>query len=103
MDSGRDTQQALQAFTTRHRLADNPHWFALRGDPSVLSQVWRNSGIYPGMTTGTPVGLGSPAAGGGEGHTDGIYFIDPEGRERVFLRSSATPQELAQNLVALIP
>ena len=102
LDPARDTREALQEFTAVHRLTDNPNWFALRGDPSTLQQVWRDYGIYPGTNSATPAGVGTATAGGGEGHTDGIYFIDPEGRERVFLRSTATPQEIAANVSALL-
>ncbi|MGH2617850.1 MAG: SCO family protein, partial [Thermomicrobiales bacterium] len=102
VDPERDTRQALEEFTTVHRLADNPGWFALRGDAATLGQVWRDYGIYPGMRDAASDGRGTPAIGGGDGHTDGIYFIDREGRERVFLRSIATPQEIASNLAALL-
>jgi len=95
LDPARDTRQALQEFTALHRLTDNPNWFALRGDPAMLTQVWRDYGIFPGTnpagTTSNDAGQESRAPGGGGGHTDGLYFIDPEGRERVFMRSSATP------------
>ena len=102
LDPARDTEQALQTFTAVHRLTDNPRWFALRGDDTALSQVWRDYGIYPGTSAAPPAGTDAPMAGGGAGHTDGIYFIDPEGRERVFIRSTATPQEIAANLRALL-
>lgn len=101
LDPARDTQQALQDFTAVHRLANTPNWFALRGDPATLAQVWRDYGIFPGMSPGS-VGRSTPTAGGGEGHTDAIYLIDPEGRERVFLRSSVPPQQIADNLAALV-
>lgn len=102
LDPERDTQQALQQFSAIHGLADNPQWFALRGSPGALIQVWQDYGIYPGMSHATPVGSRTPTVGGGEGHTDGLYFIDPEGRERVFLRSSAPPQDIAANLAAML-
>lgn len=102
VDPERDTRQALQRFTDLHRLTDNPRWFALRGETLTLERVWADYGIYPGSNPATPGGPGASAGDGGEGHTDGIYFIDPAGRERVFLRSSATPQEIATNLAALL-
>ena len=102
VDPARDTRQALQEFTGVHRLAENARWYALRGDPAALEQVWSAYGIYPGRNPATPPGPPAPAAGGGEGHTDGMYFIDPDGRERAFLRSSATPQEIAANLMTLL-
>ena len=102
LDPVRDTRAALQEFTAAHRLTDNPNWFALRGEPTALQRVWRDYGIYPGTTSATPAGTDAAMAGGGVGHTDGIYFIDREGRERVFMRSSATPREIAANLAALL-
>jgi protein SCO1/2 len=101
LDPARDTQQALQQFSATHGLADNPNWFALRGDPAALTPVWRDYAIFPGMSA-TSEGPGTPTVGGGMGHTDAIYLIDPQGRERVFLRSSATPQEIASDLEALL-
>jgi protein SCO1/2 len=101
LDPARDTPRALRDFSAVHRLADNPSWFALRGDPAALQQVWQDYGMYPGTGPATP-GSSIATTGGGEGHTDGIYLIDPEGRERVFMRSSATSQEIAGNLAALL-
>ncbi len=110
VDPARDTQAALQEFSELHRLADNPSWHALRGDPATLERVWQAYGVYPGTSDATPTSVhahGSPepetpSAGGGVGHTDAIYIIDPEGRQRVFLRSSATPQVVAENLTMLV-
>lgn len=95
VDPARDSTAALQAFSERHQLADSPGWHALRADRSTLEGVWRDYGIYPGL----PRSSGE----GGEGHTDAIYLIDREGRERVLLRSAATdPETLADNLMALL-
>lgn len=102
LDPARDTPWALQDFTAVHRLADNPNWFALGGNPAVLQQVWQAYGVYPGTSPPTPEGVGTGMVGGGEGHTDAIYFIDPEGRQRAFMRSTATPREIAANLMALL-
>lgn len=102
LDPARDSQQALQEFTAIHRLTDNPAWFALRGDAATLEQIWQAYGIYPGTSEATLGSLDMPMAGGGMGHTDGIYFVDPEGRERAFMRSSAMPQEIAANLAAML-
>lgn len=102
LDPARDTPQALREYSAVHRLADNPHWFALRGDPPTLERVWRDYGVYPGTDHAAHGSYGTPAVGGGEGHTDALYLIDPAGRERVFMRSAATPQEIAANLAALL-
>jgi protein SCO1/2 len=109
IDPSRDTSAALLAFSEHHDLAGIANWYALRGDPATLEQVWRVYGIYPGMESATPVlehhSGSSPQAsvlGGGMGHTDAIYLIDPEGRERVLMRSSTDPASLAQNIEALV-
>lgn len=105
VDPGRDTQEALQEFSATYGLADNPNWFALRGDASALAPVWQSYGINPGTEMATPVrhdGDHDASSSGGLGHTDAIYLIDPEGRERVFMRSSASPEDVAENLVTLL-
>ncbi len=110
LDPARDTQAALQAFSAQHGLADNPNWYALRGDPATLDAVWRTYGIYPGTSpTATPVHRhdsvresASPLPGGGIGHTDAVYLIDPDGRERVLMRAYVDPGVLAANLKALV-
>lgn len=108
LDPTRDTPAALREFTTKHRLAGNPNWYALGGDPAALARVWAAYGVFPGTLAATP-GAGASRgtrdgaiAGGGEGHTDATYLIDPQGRERVFVRSGVAPTALAENLEALV-
>lgn len=95
IDPERDTEEALQAFSAKHNLASNPNWFALRADRATLEPIWASYGIHPGPDWSTP-------EAGGPGHTDAIYLIDPEGRQRVLLRAGITPQVLADNLNALV-
>jgi protein SCO1/2 len=108
IDPTRDTQASLQEFSERHRVADNSNWHALRGDLATLEQVWRSYGIYPGASPASPAHdraireAGKPSPEGGIGHTDAIYLIDAEGRERVFLRSNVDPATLAENLATLM-
>lgn len=109
VDPERDTSKALRAFSVQHGLADNPHWYALRGDPVTLERVWKSYGIYPGRSGGTPVPQGRTdvlpeisVLESGEGHTDAIYLVDPEGRERVLMRSYIDPDSLAHNVKALV-
>lgn len=87
VDPERDTAEALQAFSRQHGLADNPHWYALHGEATTLERVWQAYGIYPGTTATSSAHEHSANAsstalvpGGGEGHTDAIYLVDPEGR-----------------------
>ncbi len=95
LDPEHDTEEALQDFSATHKLAENPNWFALRADRATLEPVWAAYGIHPGPNWSTPEAHGP-------GHTDAIYLIDAEGRERVFLRAGIPPQVLADNLVALV-
>lgn len=108
LDPERDTPEALRAFSERHGLAENPNWYALRGDSATLERVWHAYGVYPGTNSATPAheqttarSLGSPVSGGGEGHTDAVYLIDPEGRERVLMRSYIGVDSLVHNLRVL--
>lgn len=98
VDPARDTPEALQAFSDRHRLGDNPNWHALYGDQATLEGVWSAYGIDPGTM------LGREGEGGDHNllaHTDAVYVIDPDGRERVLMRSDLDPAALAANLEAL--
>jgi protein SCO1/2 len=106
VDPERDTPDALQAFSATHRLADNPNWYALTGDRAALAPVWEDYGIEPDGTQH----LAEHASGHATApdttttmlaHTDALYFIDPTGRERVLLRSDATPAQIARNLTLL--
>lgn len=103
VDPERDTPAALRAFSAAHRLDDNPNWYALTGERSALATVWEGYGIEPDAArhlTDHGQGHAAPAARGDGmlAHTDAIYFIDPDGRERVLLRGTTTPAEIAQNL-----
>jgi hypothetical protein len=64
-----------------------------------LEPIWAAYGIDPGAVTNE---VESHAAGRGRpsllSHTDAVYVIDPKGRERVFMRSSFDPKEMADNL-----
>ncbi|HEU0113149.1 MAG TPA: SCO family protein [Thermomicrobiales bacterium] len=101
VDPERDDQAALAAFSAQHGLAANPNWHALGGSRAALEPIWRAYGVDPGAMVMTP---GSPMAAGISGtlaHTDAVYLIDPQGRERVLLRSDLDPAALALDLTEL--
>lgn len=112
IDPERDTPEALRAFSAERGLQDIPQWFALTGARADLAAVWKNYGIEPGDFEHEPnhaeghatVPAGHSATATPEmlAHTDAMYFIDPEGRERVLLRGDAAPETIAGNLRALI-
>jgi protein SCO1/2 len=97
VDPDRDTSAALRAFSAEHRLADNPRWHALRGDRAALAAVWAAYAIDPGAM----LSMATPADASTLAHTDAIYVIDRDGRERVLLHSSLAPAALAKDLRAL--
>ncbi|MGH2561564.1 MAG: SCO family protein [Thermomicrobiales bacterium] len=97
VDPERDTAEALQTFSDRHRLGDNPNWYALNGDLSVLEGVWSDYGIDPGSMLSREGEDHNLLA-----HTDAVYVIDAEGRQRVLMRSDLDPTALAENLEALV-
>jgi protein SCO1/2 len=97
VDPERDSAEALQSFSDRHRLGDNPNWYALYGDQAVLEAVWSDYGIDPGTMLSREGEDHNLLA-----HTDAVYVIDAEGRERVLMRSDLNPTALAENLEALV-
>lgn len=102
VDPARDTQAALQGYSSLHGLADIPTWHAMTGDAAVLERVWSDYGISPGMEPMAHDATATPAADYDLSHTDAIYVIDPQGRERVLMRSSLGPESLTDNLKALL-
>jgi protein SCO1/2 len=94
VDPERDDQRAVQAFTAQHRLPE-ANWHYLIGRADQLQPVWAAYGI--GLTPPAP---GAPAAA--LGHTDALYLIDTQGRERTLLRGDFDPAELADGLRTLV-
>lgn len=107
VDPEHDTPEVLREYSERHRVADNSNWHALTSDRATLTPVWRNYAINPL----SPGKLGDPSLGTGtttpgpddiQSHTDAIYIIDPQGRERVLMHSDSDPTAIADNLKALV-
>lgn len=94
VDPRGDTVQAAREFTARHRLPDGV-WHYLLGSETDLAPVWAQYGIASVRSSpGT-----MPAA---VGHTEALYLIDPQGRERTLLRGDFDPVQLAQALRKLL-
>lgn len=102
VDPERDTPAALTEFSTRFDLQDVAQWHALTGSRAELEPIWVSYGIDPGAVTEE---VESHFSGSGRpytlSHTDAVYLIDPDGRERVFLRSSFDPKALARDIKTL--
>lgn len=103
VDPLRDTPLALRQFTAEHGFTGVPAWHALYGDEPTLTPVWLAYGIDPGqiqqeMDQSTQGGTAPRTLA----HTDALYVIDPQGRERVLLRSDFLPADMARNLTTLV-
>ncbi len=94
VDPQGDTPQAALEFSARHRLPDDV-WHYLVGSQAELEPVWAQYGI---ASLRAPAGT-MPAA---VGHTEALYLIDPQGRERTLLRGDFDPAQLAQALRKLL-
>lgn len=108
VDPARDDATALQQFSEKHSLTNTANWHAMTGDPTTLAQVWKEyyidaSGMVYEDATPVPGAPATPTPGAGSppAHTDAIFIIDKEGNERVLMRSSADPKDIANNLKAL--
>ena len=95
-DPAGDTPQAAQSFV-RHYQLEGTHY--LLGDQAQLAPVWKSYAVA--VTPATPA-MTATAGSGGVAQTDGIYVIDGQGRERVYLDSSFTPAMLEDDLRALL-
>lgn len=102
VDPERDTPEALQAFAARFELDAVPGWYALSGSRPELEAVWRSYGIEA-VEIADEVNSHTTGAGGVARirHTDAIYLIDTDGKQRALLRADADPADLAANLQAL--
>jgi len=98
VDPTRDTQAALLNFSQEHGLANAPNWYALRGTEAQLAPVWHAYGIDPGAMIPSPLASRPYTLA----HSDAIYLIDPQGRERVLMHSDTPSKVLAANLNALV-
>lgn len=89
-DPANDTPQAVQAFSRDHGLSEN--WHYLIGSRPQLASVWSAYGI---VATPDPDALTIT-------HTDAVYLIDRQGRERVLLRTDALDESLLHDLRILL-
>lgn len=98
VDPERDSPDALRNFSMVHGLDDNPNWFAVRGERTDLEPVWANYAVDPGRVLEHRDNAVDPAL---LAHTDAVYVIDRDGKERVLMRSNLDPDDLAKNLKTL--
>lgn len=102
VDPERDTPEALRSFSARFELDDVSGWHALTGTRPELEAVWASYGIESTEVAAEVDGhINGAARVPSIRHTDAIYLIDGEGKQRSFLRSNVDPQDLANDLRAL--
>jgi protein SCO1/2 len=113
VDPDNDSPERLSAFSREQGLDDVPVWFALSGERDELQDVWASYGIDPGtmllrsiqfwQSPASPVASETVSPGNAAllEHTDAVYLIDPDGKERAFGRSDEDPEALANSLAAL--
>jgi protein SCO1/2 len=87
-DPARDTINAALKFSQAHRMQD--YWHYLVGPKGKLAPIWSAYGIYAQPEQQTV------------NHSLGLYIIDKQGHERVFLANDFTPTQLAADLQALL-
>lgn len=89
-DPQRDTPAAVQAFSRAHDLDSG--WHYLIGPRAQLERVWSAYGVFVTPDEGRPTVT----------HTDAVFLIDREGRERVLLRTDRLAEDLVADLRQLI-
>jgi protein SCO1 len=87
-DPARDTTSAALKFSQTHRMQD--YWHYLVGPKSKLAPIWSSYSIYAQPQQQTV------------NHSLGLYVIDKQGHERVFLGNDFTPGQLATDLQVLL-
>ncbi len=103
VDPETDSPAVLLAFGERFALEETGAWHGLSGSRTELETIWQSYGIdVLGVNAEVDAHQGASHAQALIRHTDAIYLIDPKGKQRVFLRSSADPADLAADLRALI-
>jgi protein SCO1/2 len=90
VDPGGDDAGSVRRFLGRYQLADRLLY--LTGPAEALPPVWDDYHLF--VNTDRTQGL--------EAHTDAVFVLDKQGRERTLLRSDFDPTELVAGLRALI-
>lgn len=88
LDAPADDPGATASFARRLHMTSQ--WHVLAGSCAALTQVWTEYGV---------AGEGcSPGVGAAATDALGLYVLDGQGRERVYLDSTFTPSALAGDL-----
>jgi protein SCO1/2 len=87
-DPARDTVDAALTFSKAHNMQDS--WHFLVGPHDTLSPIWSSYNIFVQTQQQTV------------NHSMGLYIIDKQGRQRVFLDNDFTPTQLSADLQKLL-
>jgi protein SCO1/2 len=90
IDPKRDTQAAALHFSQVHKLTTG--WHYLIGNHDDLSPVWNAYSVYTQPTTSSSTIT----------HTNALYLIDKQGRERVFFADDFANEQLTSDLKILL-
>jgi protein SCO1/2 len=100
-DPANDDAAAAQAFTAAHGLAGR--WHYLVGSQAELAPVWAAYHLYvANAASDNPAEQAVVRQTGRAVHTDALYVIDRQGRQRTLLRSDFEPDALASTLKRLL-
>lgn len=104
VDPAGDTPEAARQFVARNGLTGKLHY--LLGSRAELAPVWNayHVSVEPARTplTGGASGSDSTAVPGSIVYTSGIFVLDAQGRERVYLDGGFDPAALAADLKTLL-
>lgn len=89
IDPKGDSRAAALNFSQTHKLTSN--WHYLIGTHDELSPVWNSYSIYAQSADPNKVT-----------HTDALYLIDKQGRERIFFADDFTNAQLTNDLKILL-
>jgi len=88
IDPARDNQAAVLSFSKAHNMQD--YWHYLFGTRNQLSPIWSDYHIFVQQQQQTV------------NHSMGLYLIDKQGKQRVYMDTDFTPTQLAANLKILL-
>ena len=92
VDPANDSAAAARAFSERHRMPE-AQWHYLVGSEDTLTPVW----------AAYAVGVNRASSGSDQvGHTEALFLIDKQGRQRSLLRGDIKAEQLAGALRRLL-
>jgi protein SCO1 len=94
LDPNGDTPASVLNFSQVHRMLN--YWHYLIGTQNQLAPVWKDYGLFAQPATPTNTSPGTVT------HNTALYVIDKQGRERVFLPDTFTPDQLTADLKILL-